>query len=152
MASNVSTIDGLGFEEVNQENNTELISGTNIYGSVGSFTNINVTTIFGNVISGTNIASNTIKNASGLIYSTSLNSLFGARVQAGSCITTSAGLGSAIFATAFSNTNYAVNCMMGSAIIANLGSTYGISGLKSLSGCTFWGPASMPTDWIAVGL
>ena len=44
MASNVSTKDGLGFEEVNQDSDTELISGTNIYGTTGSFGTTKVTT------------------------------------------------------------------------------------------------------------
>ena len=35
MAGNVSTTDGLGFEEVNQASSTDLISGTNIYNSQG---------------------------------------------------------------------------------------------------------------------
>jgi len=145
--------DGLGGEEVQISGEVTLYEGGGYIspywiGSITSESNISGL----NIYAGGSLFGNVVNSPNGAMFTASLNGAYGAKVQAGSCITTSAGLGSAIFPVNFANTHYAINCMMGSAIIANLGSTYGISGLKSISGCTFWGPASMPTDWIAVGI
>lgn len=56
MASNVSTVDGMGFEEVNQASNTDTISGNNVYATTAVTTpTVTATTINGTNISGTNV-------------------------------------------------------------------------------------------------
>jgi hypothetical protein len=56
MASNVSTTDGLGFEEVNQMSSTENISGTNIYATYISGANMDIQNFVSDLISGATIS------------------------------------------------------------------------------------------------
>ena len=133
MAANNSTVDGMGFEEVNQDSYTETISGTNIYGTTGSFitarattvnsTNVNSTYVSGNVHEAT---VSTIQNlhvdvsvsgvkfretGKGELYSTSIQNataLYGQRIRAGSVLIGDDSSGLIVFPSAgsFSTPNY----------------------------------------------
>ena len=85
MASNNSTIDGMGFEEVNQASSTEIISGTNIYGTNISGGQVRVEDLVVN----DDLTTNVISTGNGQVFSTSIGSgtaVYGARIQAGSGI------------------------------------------------------------------
>ena len=83
MASNVSTIDGMGFEEVNQASATDMISGTNIYG-----TNISGGQVrFEDVVVHDSLTANVVSVDEGQLFSLSVGSgtpVYGAKQQAGS--------------------------------------------------------------------
>ena len=84
MAGTNSTVDGMGFEESNQEvTNTEVISGTNIYG-----TNISGNQArFEDVVVNDDLTANVISVNEGQLFSMSVGSgtpVYGAKQQAGS--------------------------------------------------------------------
>jgi hypothetical protein len=173
MASNVSTVDGMGFEEVNQASFTETISGSNIYGTTGSFTNIRITNLVGvTSISGTNIYGTTISGtnfrAGGSITDTlgrhfpvaieNDTQLFGYRVVAGSVLIGNSSSGLIAFPSAgsFSTANYfmTISARDWSLPVASntSGTGFSISGLRRASGCWAYGPSGTVADWIAVGI
>ena len=88
MASNNSTVDGMGFEEVNQASSTETISGTNIYG-----TNISGGQArFEDVVVNDDLTANVVSVNEGQLFSMSVGSgapVYGAKQQAGSGALTS---------------------------------------------------------------
>ena len=93
-----------------------------------------------------------------VIVGSSTTGTFGAKIQIGSCITTSAGFGSAIFQGAFANTNYFFTAQTGSTSIYS--TTEAVSGIVTISGANgkgvgsviFQGAASTPYTWLAIGL
>ncbi len=157
MASNVSTVDGMGFEEVNQSSFTETISGTNIYASnsvttegvlAGSFLGnfAAITDIYGTG----SIIDNRGRLRSSLLGSATTN-VWGAFIQAGSLLTTTGNVGFVKFGTPFSSaTSYYVTASpCGSATSFE---NWYISGTRNASGVNFVGAASLRYDWQAVGL
>lgn len=172
MASFNSTIDGMGFEEVNQASSTEIISGTNIYGTTGSFVTTKITTA--NVVTGnittvvattgsavttrnTNINfigsctdTNTGRLKSNLIGSATTK-VYGAYIQAGSFDTTAGSLGFINFGTPYTSaTSYYVNAIP-TGSITGYEKSY-ISGVRHISGVNFVGAAALRYDYIAVGI
>ena len=153
MAGNVSTVDGMGFEEVNQDQSfTETISGTNIYGDnlwINGQAEINN-------ISGTVFR----EDDAGLLHSTAVENattLYGYAVKAGSGKTGVGYSGLVHFKTNFANKNYFMTVSHNNwtlPIVANTGSTtgWGTSGARRASGCWVFGPSGTPFDWIAVGM
>jgi hypothetical protein len=131
MATN-STTDGMGFDRVNQEvTSTETISGTNVYGVVGTFA--------------------TLSNADAEIIPSVIGSATsltrGGFIQAGSTIGSP---GFIKFGTPYSSTGYYVNAIpMGS--ITGFENYY-VSGVKHASGVGFKSDAAtLRYDWIAIG-
>ena len=175
MASNVSTVDGMGFEEVNQPTYTEMISGNNIYGvnlwvsargeinqisgATGSFGAMNITTDL-NV--GDALDCRTLQVDNNRIYSTSIQNateLFGYKVKAGSVAMGNdiSGLIAFVSAGSFSTANYFIvagAAEYGAPQWSRTGSqsSYGVSGLKRASGCWIVGGSDTVVDWIAVGI
>ena len=157
MASNVSTIDGLGFEEVNQASSTEIISGTNVYGTTGSFGTVKVTT--GNIatVNTTTLSGTTIRvGGEGTLHSVQLGSattqLYTGLVKAGSLNTSAGSVGFIKLGTAFAG-----GATGWYASITSTGSYTGfdqsyISGTRHTSGVNVVGAASTRYDWIAVGI
>lgn len=159
--------DGLGFEEVNQSglstNLSQAVSGvytrsigTNVIGT----TDISGLDVFatGSVIGGR------INDGNGALFSASAHNsgttvtAYGAKIYVGSCSTTSAGFGSAIFPAQFSDTQYFFTAQAGSTSVIDTDES--VSGLiaisgangRNVSGVTFWGAASTPYTWVAIGL
>jgi hypothetical protein len=145
MASWNSTVDGLGFEEVNQSGQTEIISGTNVYGTTGSFVNLNTTNIKSSNIEDTNgeLRSNLIGSATTNVY--------GGFIQTGSLLTSAGSQGFIKLGTPYTSATswYAVVSPCGSA--TGFEKWY-LSGLRNASGVNFVGAASLRYDFIAVGL
>lgn len=132
--------DGLGFEEVNQSGlSTNLVQAVS-----GVYTRTEATSYLG--------------DANGQVYSSRAQGGFGARIEVGSCTTTSAGFGSAIFNTAFSNTQYFFTAQTGSTSVYDTDEA--VSGVITISGANgrgvgsviFQGAASTPYTWVAIGL
>ena len=89
MASNVSTIDGMGFEEVNQGSNTAIISGTNIYSTTCISGN---QAYFEDVVVNDDMTARVLATNNGQVFSISTGSgtaAYSARHQAGSGALTS---------------------------------------------------------------
>lgn len=172
MASNVSTVDGMGFEEVNQESYTEIISGTNVYGhdvygESGSFgivsgAEFRVTTIIGTTANYTTISGTNIVNENGKLQSVSIDNatqLFGYRIKAGSVLMgdSISGLISFPSAGSFSTINYFLALTPSSYGVPQWSRTgsqaiYCVSGAKRASGCWIVGGSATVVDWIAVGV
>jgi len=156
MAGNVSTIDGLGFEEVNQSSYTENISGTNIYthnsfSEVGSF----------GIVSGTEARITTIINNQGDIQSNSIENateLFGYRIKAGSIVMGNGASGLVNFKTPFTTPNYFMFATArtltapGFSVTGSQGRSYCVSGTYRASGCWLYGGSATVVNWLAIGI
>lgn len=134
MASNVSTVDGMGFEEVNQSSYTDMISGLS-----GCFTLLNTTTAY--------LDNKELKST--LLGSETTN-IWGGFIQAGSLLTSAGSVGFVKFGTPYTSATsyYVVATSCGS--VASYEKSY-ISGARNASGVNFVGAASARYDWIAVG-
>lgn len=165
MTGTNSTVDGMGFDEVNQlVTSTEVVSGGTILGNtitgatIGG-TNIAGTTVSGVTLSGGNtrlrncVVTGSYMNLNGTLQVVELGSpvVYGATVKAGSVLTTAGSLGFITFGTSFSNSTWYCTLMPGSNITTP-GSAIYISGLRHASGAYFVGEPSMKYDWIAVGI
>lgn len=146
MASNVSTVDGMGFEEVNQSSYTDMVSGAS-----GYFTNLNVTAISaGNVSTIGSFVEGSKRLQSTLLGSATTN-VWGGFIQAGSLLTNSGSLGFVKFGTPYTSASsyYITAAPCGSA--PGFEKWY-ISGVRHISGVNFIGAASTRYDWIAAGI
>ena len=174
MASNVSTIDGMGFEEVNQDQSfTETISGTNIYGdNLWVNGTIEATIISGaqanfiDVIVDDDITAHVLSTENGQVFSTSYQNasdVYGNRVRAGSVLMGDDGKGRIDFtnnwvgagpgqADSYFITLSPRNWTLPSASNEPGSATsFAISGTRRGSGCWVIGPSGTVADWIAVG-
>ena len=157
MAGNVSTKDGLGFEEVNQASYTDMISGVQIYASsgvtaaLGTIVTVSSTTISGTNIRGGNIITpGSVTDTDGLLTSVSVGSpaSFGGRVAAG-VVTTAGGSGGTIkFGQQMPSTTYSVAFGVSG---ADMTETPTVSGAKNVSGCEVIGAASTTYYYVAAG-
>jgi len=159
MASRVSTVDGMGFEEVNQSSSTEMISGTNLYGTTISGGQVR----FEDVVVNDDMSARVVSENDNRVYSTSIQNateLYGYKVKAGSLTMDAAGysgLISFVSAGSFSTANYfmtisARNWTLPQANTAGSLTSFGISGIRRASGCWAYGPSGTEADWIAVGI
>jgi len=157
MASNVSTVDGMGFEEVNQSSFTEMISGNNVYGTNMWISNMAEL----NIVSGATFSGGEFRESNrGILHSTAVENattLYGYTVKAGSGKTGVGYSGLVHFKTNFANKNYFMTVSHNNwtlPIVANTGSTtgWGTSGARRASGCWVFGPSGTAFDWIAVGM
>jgi len=158
MASNVSTVDGMGFEEVNQSSYTEMISGNNLYGQnlwISNMAELNI--ISGAVFSGGEFR----ESNRGVLHSTCIENaaeIFGQRVKAGSIVMGNDVSGLINFKTPFTGSNWFISLTpttYGAPQWSRTGSqglAYGVSGLKRTSGCWIVGGSKTVVDWIAVGI
>lgn len=151
MASLNSTVDGMGFEEVNQESSTDLISGANVYGTTGSFTNTRITTAN---IATANITS--LSDANGALVSNIIGSAtvqtYGGYIQAGSLLTSAGSVGFVKFGKPFTSaTSYYVTTTPCGSSAGTFWPGY-TSGLKHASGVNFVGAANLRYDFVAVGI
>ncbi|MEK7112945.1 MAG: hypothetical protein AAB875_06565 [Patescibacteria group bacterium] len=122
---------------------TDMVSGLNVYAAgSGTFGRIND-------VQGAHFA---------IVRNSGTSPTFGARIQFGSVVTGAEGFGSALFNTAFANTQYYWSATTGSTggfLTVDAGSwAVTISGAagRNISGVVFKGGASMPYYWIAIGL
>jgi len=171
MASNVSTVDGMGFEEVNQSSYTEMISGNNLYGNnlwISDMAELNI--VSGAVFSGgeatfEDLAVNNAFEVEGnRVYSTSIQNateLFGYQVKAGSVAMSAAGYSGLIAFVSegsFSSADYFITLSARDWTLpvatneAGSSFAFGISGIRRASGCWAYGPSGGVADWIAVGI
>jgi len=175
MASTNSTVDGMGFEEMNQVGSQAAniwIAGS-MYaeqhirsakyfttpGSVyaedailsGDLTATNAT--IGNVK-----ATGSVVDANGTLNSVAIQNaaeVFGYRVVAGSVTTDDAGEGVVLFPSAgsFSSPNYFITFTANQYTIPGAsGLNVGASGTRRASGLEILGPSGTTFDWIAVGI
>ena len=173
MASNVSTVDGMGFEEVNQPSYTEMISGNNLYGNNAwiqyaqvddySGATMRVGVYEGDTLDTAAVIGDDVYTTEGELQSTSIQNateLFGYKVKAGS-LTMSAvgysGLISFVDGGSFSTANYFMTISARNWTLPTANSTgsitnFGISGIRRASGCWAYGPSGTEADWIAVGI
>ena len=151
MASNVSSIDGMGFEEVNQDQSfTETISGTNIYGDNAWING----TIEATIISGAQIV-----DVDGQLISASYQNtadVYGQRVRAGSVLIGDHSSGLIAFADDWVGLgNYFITISPHNwtlPVASNTSGTgFSISGVRTASQCWAYGPSGTVADWIAVG-
>ena len=175
MASRVSTVDGMGFEEVNQSSYTEMISGNNLYGQnlwisatgeinqisglTGSFGAMNITQDL-NV--GDSIDCITIQERNRQLFSTSIQNateLFGYQVKAGSVAMGNdiSGLIEFVSNGSFSTANYFMTMNAREYTTPQFSRTgsqsvYCGSGVRNASGCWIVGGSATVVDWIAVGI
>jgi len=177
MASLNSTVDGMGFEEVNQASFTYMISGNHIYGrtvdallisgaDIYATDNVVSDRIYGDeyvsglLIKAVTISGADIVNSKGLLQSTSIENateLFGRRVKAGSILMGDDASGLINFKTPFTGSNWFIALTpttYGAPQWSRTGSTgvYAVSGLKRTSGCWIVGGSKTVVDWIAVGI
>ena len=150
MTSMNGTVDGMGFEEVNQATSTEIVSGTNVYGTTGSFVTAKITTV-----NTTTVNASTVTNSEGTLKSSLLGSattkVYGAFIQAGSFDTSAGSVGFVKFGVPYSSaTSYYVNATP-TGSITGYEESY-VSGTRNASGVNFVGAAALRYDWIAVGL
>ncbi len=159
MASTNSTVDGMGFEEVNQASSTEIISGTNIYGTTISGNQVR----FEDVVVNDDLSATIISERSRQLFSTSIQNateLFGYKVKAGSLTMGAVGYSGLIQFVdggSFSTTNYFLTISartwnLPQANTAGSLTSFGISGIRRASGCWAYGPSGAEADWIAVGI
>lgn len=161
MASNVSTVDGMGFEEVNQLSFTDMVSGTSgcfmtIDADAADITNIATAGILASAIIGGNISAvGSVVDNKGRLQSSLLGSattnVWGAYAQVGSLSTNTGSQGFIKFGTPYSSSTsyYVVTTACGSA--TGFEQSY-ISGLRNASGANFVGAASLRYDWVAFGI
>jgi len=173
MASNVSTVDGMGFEEVNQSSYTEMISGNNLYGNNAwvqyaqvedySGATMRVGVYNGDTVDVAAVIGDDVFTTNGELQSTSIQNateLFGYHVKAGSVLMDAAGysgLISFVDAGSFSTANYFITISardwtLPQANTAGSLTSFGISGTRRASGCWAYGPSGTVADWIAVGI
>lgn len=168
MASNVSTVDGMGFEEVNQESYTAMVSGTSgcftvLDADSADLTNIATAGILAtSVIAGNASIIGSISDSKGKLQSTAIanaTALYGYRILAGSVLMGDSISGLIAFPSAgsFSSANY---------FLALTARDYGVpqwsrtgsqaiycgSGARRASGCWIVGGSGAVVDWIAVGI
>ena len=157
MASLNSTVDGMGFEEVNQSSYTEMISGNNLYGNNVWISNMGEI----NIVSGATFSGGAFREGDrGVLHSTSIENateLFGQRVKAGSILMGNDASGLINFKTPFTGSNWFIALTpttYGAPQWSRTGSTgvYAVSGLKRTSGCWIVGGSKTVVDWIAVGI
>ena len=135
------------------QNFTSQVSGAEIQGTSGLFTQLDGTTL-----GGTNITViGSVTDADGRLRNTILGSAgtFGAFVQAGTTGPLLAGTGSAVFGRAFLTRNYIVTVSPIDPLNDGLGSTvpYTLSGIThATTGCTITGVSGTRYQWIAVGI
>ena len=152
-------VDGLGGEELGDGvDNAQKASQLNITGSVTSASQISGL----NVFAAGSVVTSRLATSQGAVFSPVLNSgtspTFGARINYGSTLTGAEGFGSAIFNTAFSNTQYYFSAQVGSTggfLTVDAGSwaiTISGPGGRLTSGVVFKGAPSSPYTWIAVGV
>jgi hypothetical protein len=171
MASNNSTVDGMGFEEVNQASSTDMISGASIYAASGIDTPLlNATSISTSYISGTAnaiigttmVAQNLYVDVAtsgaayhvtgkGALASVGVGSptAYGASIQTGSG-TLGAGSTLAVnFGTSFVGTPHVVCSYRDSVSSVGVvcGSNVGSAGFSAIGDT-----ASIAFDWMAVGI
>ncbi len=160
MSSDVllSTKDGMGFEEVNQPSSTEMISGTNLYGTTISGGQVR----FEDVVVNDDLSARVISENNNQLYSTSIQNateLFGRQVKAGSLTMGPVGYSGLIQFVdggSFTSANYFItisarNWSLPMAAVES-GTSFGISGIRRASGCWAYGPSGTEADWIAVGI
>ena len=170
MASTNSTVDGMGFEEINQvqqqASNLWLTGSVRVnlaIGSTGSFVNgfvdtlttVTSTAATTNATTGslTNIRVTTPTTTEGILRSVQAGSpvAYGGFVKAGSLETSAGSVGFVQFGTSFaSKDGWYVN-------LTPCGSEQGISdwylsGLRHASGINMVGAPALRYDWIAVGI
>ncbi len=169
MAALNSTVDGMGFEEVNQSSYTEMISGNNLYGqnlwisTMGEINQISGASISGGearITTNLNVGG-TITDGNGQLYGTCIENaaeIFGQRVKAGSIVMGNDVSGLINFKTPFTGSNWFISLTpttYGAPQWSRTGSqglAYGVSGLKRTSGCWIVGGSKTVVDWIAVGI
>jgi len=169
MASTNSTVDGMGFEEINQTGSQtaniwiagsikaeiQVEAGSLIASDIrsdGTFTSPAAVISTGSI---TSLRSTNIYNTQGQLYPSQVGSpvAYSAVVKAGN-ITTSAGSSGFIkFGNQFSTTAYYVSVTPGSLVDSvSAGSGYYVSGARHKSGCWLIGGPSITYDYIAVGV
>jgi len=177
MASNVSTIDGMGFEEVNQASYTEVISGDQLYGRWMQCTTflggaisgdqvhcdlvdtnqwVSGPTIIGNNISGTNIR----VGGEGTLHSVSIDNataIYGQKIKIGSVLMGDDISGLIVFKSPFASANYMVFATAqeyGAPQWSSTGSqsSYCVSGTKATGSCFIVGGSATVVGWMAVGI
>lgn len=168
MASTNSTIDGMGFEEINQAGDMpanmwitgsviadSFVSGTTVYGTTGNFVTANATTGSIATLRNTNIVNvGSISDSDGRHRSSLLGSatsnVWGGFMQAGSFTTSAGSIGFIKLGTPYTSaTSYYVNATAtGSA--TGFGLSY-VSGTRHISGVNFVGAAALRYDWVAIG-
>ena len=171
MASNVSTVDGMGFEEVNQSSFTEMISGNNLYGNNAwiqyaqvddySGATMRVGVYEGDTVDTAAVIGDDVYTTEGELQSTSIQNateIFGYQVKAGSVLIGDDSSGLIAFASAgsFSTANYFMTISPQNwtlPVASNTSGTgFAISGTRRASGCWAYGPSGTVADWIAVGI
>ena len=180
MASTNSTVDGMGFEEVNQEvTSTYIISGTHIYGTtvdallisgddIYANTNVVAARVYGDeyvsglVIFGTNISgANYYEDSKGKLHSASIQNateLYGYRIRAGSVKTADSNSGLVVFTGSFTTANWFMTITPRDLtnpykyIDDQSGAVPMVSGLRRASGCWIIGGSQTVFDYIAVGI
>ena len=154
MTANNSTTDGLGFEEVNQATQTDIISGNNVYATT-AVTTVTLTSDDCNSTNFTGLVGSigVLVNDDGLIQSVgvgSKTSVYGASIQAGSSTLTAGSNLWKSFSTAFTSGTTSTPIVT----VTNLTSTDGIM-VGSLHAGSFYAEGVNASDefsWIAVGL
>ena len=157
MASNVSTVDGMGFEEVNQPTSTETISGTNVYATTGSFSAVDIDQ---DLLVGDSVECRTLQVNDREVFSTSYQNtadVYGMRVRAGSVLIGDDSSGLIAFADDWvEGGNYFMTLTPQNwtlPVASNTSGTgFAISGIRRASGCWAYGPSGTVADWIAVGI
>ena len=171
MAGNVSTVDGMGFEEVNQSSYTEMISGNNIYAQTVWSQNVQseaysgatmrVGVYNGDTVDVAAVIGDDVFTTNGELQSTSIQNateIFGQHVKAGSVLigNDSSGLIAFVSAGSFSTANYFMTLTPRNwtlPVASNTSGTgFAISGIRRASGCWAYGPSGTVADWIAVGI
>lgn len=159
MAGTNSTVDGMGFEEANQETtSTEVISGTNIYGTTGSF---DQGYIEQDLEVGDAIECRTLQVNDREIFSTAIENaaeVYGQRVKAGSIVIGNSASGLVNFKTPFTSANYFMFATPreltapGFSVTGSQGRAYCVSGAYRASGCWLYGGSTTVVNWLAVGI
>ena len=179
MAGNVSTVDGMGFEEVNQSSFTEMISGNNLYGNnlwVSDMAELNIVSgvtfsggqaIFEDMVVRDDLACNVLSEDNDKrVYSTSYQNgsdVYGMRVRAGSVLIGDDSSGLILFtdnwagATPGLADSYFITLTPRNWTLPIANTTgsitgFSISGTRRASGCWAYGPSGTVADWIAVGI
>jgi len=161
MASTNSTVDGMGFEEINQVGN--MPANMWITGSVTADAGIQTG---GNIsgageIYGDNIWGTSVNDSDGVLRSVSIENateLFDQRVKAGSIMMGNSWSGLVAFKTPFTTANYFLTCSARTYgapqwnVAGSQGAGYGTSGTRRASGCWIVGGSATAVDWIAVGI
>ena len=151
MASTNSTVDGMGFEEMNQPGSQT----ANIWLS-GSIT------AEGNIKATGSMVGSAFNDNKGRLHSVGLDqgasAAYGYRVQAGSTQTANSNSGLVVFSTPFANKDWVMTISVANmsnpykAIADGSGATPMVSGARRASGCWLVAGSQTKLDWIAVGI